>query len=141
MLLTTGSKDLDEFTKYEALKDRLRVRVMPGTESTNHCLSNGICSKKIIAMQGPFSLEMNLAQISMYKIDHMVTKISGKEGGEDTKIAAAKEAGIKCHIINRPDYDEEDDAVSVQSVIESIERLTKVSIDKGMIEVTLIAVG
>ena len=63
ILLTTGSKDLATYSRKETLKDRLFVRVLPGLESLSLCEKNGICGKQIIAMQGPFSLEMNLSLI------------------------------------------------------------------------------
>ena len=45
ILLTTGSKDLATYSRKEALKDRLFVRVLPGLESLSLCEKNGICGK------------------------------------------------------------------------------------------------
>lgn len=81
ILLTTGSKDLATYSRKEALKDRLFVRVLPGLESISLCEQNGICGKQIIAMQGPFSLEMNRALIRQFDIKYLVTKESGRTGG------------------------------------------------------------
>ena len=61
ILLTTGSKELHCYCENEALRERLFVRVLPGTESIEICHKNGILGRQIIAMQGPFSEEMNLA--------------------------------------------------------------------------------
>ena len=88
ILLTTGSKELAAFCCSETLRKRLIVRVLPGAESLALCYENGLEGNQIIAMQGPFSEEMNTAIYHQYEICHMVTKESGsiggcKEGGGD----------------------------------------------------------
>lgn len=103
ILLTTGSKELPKYAEEKGLKDRLIVRVLPGIESIEICEKCGIQGKNIIAMQGPFSKEMNLALIRSYDIKVMVTKDSGKAGGFDEKKEAAEEAGIPLYVIGRPD--------------------------------------
>ena len=50
--------------------------------------------RQIIAMQGPFSAQMNECILREYSIDWMVTKISGHAGGFEEKIEAAKKAGV-----------------------------------------------
>ena len=62
-------------------------------------------SKHILAIQGPFSYEMNLAMIRDYKADVMVTKNSGLVGGSDTTLRAAMDAGISVIIIDKPAAD------------------------------------
>ena len=94
ILLTTGSKDLGSYAKNEAIKNRLFVRVLPGEESIRLCTANGITGRQIIAMQGPFSAQMNECILREYSIDWMVTKISGHAGGFEEKIEAAKKAGV-----------------------------------------------
>ena len=59
ILLTTGSKDLGSYAKNETIKNHLFVRVLPGEESIRLCTANGITGRQIIAMQGPFSAQMN----------------------------------------------------------------------------------
>ena len=94
ILLTTGSKDLGSYAKNETIKNRLFVRVLPGEESIRLCTENGITGRQIIAMQGPFSAQMNECILREYSIDWMVTKISGHAGGFEEKIEAAKKAGV-----------------------------------------------
>ena len=102
ILLTTGSKNLEDFTKDENLRKRIIVRILPSQESLKICCENKIEGKQIIAMQGPFSKEMNEVQIEDYKIEILVAKESGKNGGLDSKILAAKNKNIKCFIIKSP---------------------------------------
>ena len=66
ILLTTGSKELVKYCVSENIKSRLFVRVLPGLESLSLCIEQGIKGKQIIAMQGPFSTEMNEAMIRQY---------------------------------------------------------------------------
>ena len=103
ILLTTGSKELAAYSQKEALKDRLFVRVLPGLESLSLCEKNGICGKQIIAMQGPFSLEMNRALIRQFDIKYLVTKESGRTGGFLEKIKAAGAEGITACVIGNPE--------------------------------------
>lgn len=94
ILLTTGSKDLGSYAKNETIKNHLFARVLPGEESIRLCTANGITGRQIIAMQGPFSAQMNECILREYSIDWMVTKISGHAGGFEEKVEAAKKAGV-----------------------------------------------
>jgi len=102
VLLTTGSKELCVFCRSDTLRKRLVARVLPGLESVRLCYDAGLEGKQIIAMQGPFSEKMNRAVIDEYGISVLVMKESGKTGGADEKISAAKAAGIPCYVIRRP---------------------------------------
>lgn len=90
ILLTTGSKELAVFCREEEVKERLFVRVLPGMESIRLCEEQGIAGKHILAMQGPFSEELNLALIRQFDIKCLVTKESGSAGGYTEKLEAAK---------------------------------------------------
>ena len=102
ILLTTGSKELGDFCRSGSLRERLVARVLPGMESVRLCYEAGLTGKQIIAMQGPFSEQMNRAVIEEYGISALVMKESGKTGGADEKVRAAKAAGIPCYVIRRP---------------------------------------
>lgn len=103
IFLTTGAKELPMYCKCADIKERLVVRVLPGMESIKACIDNGLKGNQIIAMQGPFSREMNEAVINQYNIAVMVTKESGTTGGLNTKITAASECGIPLFMIRKPD--------------------------------------
>ena len=125
IFLTTGSKELSAFCREETIRKRLVVRVLPGMESLRECVRNGLEGRQIIAMQGPFSKEMNLAMIRQYQASVLVTKESGKTGGEDTKLAAAGEAQIPSYIILRPD--EKTPVMDMDEVLEQLRRLESVT--------------
>lgn len=104
VMLTTGSKTLAIFTeKLIGLPDTTLVaRVLPRQDNMQKCEELGIEQKNIVAMQGPFSKELNKALYEHYKVDLMITKESGKVGAVDEKLEAALEMGIEVVMIGRP---------------------------------------
>lgn len=102
ILLTTGSKELHCYTASETLRSRLYVRVLPGMESIALCMEQGISGKQILALQGPFTTELNEAMLHQYKISCLVTKESGISGGYAEKIQAAGRANIPVFVIAKP---------------------------------------
>ncbi len=99
ILLTTGSKELAVYCASGRLNDRLYVRILPGRESLELCMEQGIKGRQILALQGPFSTEMNVAILKQYDIRHMVTKNSGRTGGYQEKLEAAEILGIPVYVI------------------------------------------
>lgn len=106
VLLTTGSKTLDIFAG-EISPKRLYARLLPTSEVLKKCEALGFKPSNIIAMQGPFTKEMNIEIIKKYSIGVLVTKDSGKVGGTIQKLEAAKQAGIRVIIISRPEEKQE----------------------------------
>lgn len=106
ILLTVGSKELPAYCASEKIRDRLYARVLPSVESISLCTAQGICGKRILAMQGPFSVEMNEAVIRQYEISCLVTKESGILGGYPEKLEAAGRAGIPAFVIGCPKEEE-----------------------------------
>lgn len=105
IMLTTGVKELKHFCTRE-LKDRLIVRVLPFKDSIDEVLRCDIPSKAVIAMEGPFSEEMNVALINQYEAEVLVTKNSGSRGGFLEKINACRRCNIKAIVIdNESDSD------------------------------------
>lgn len=112
IFLTTGSRNLGVFAKAEALAGkRVICRILPEPGVVEQAISLGFTPASIVAMQGPFSLEMNKAFFQQCNTQVVVTKNSGHTGGADTKFAAAMELGLELVIIDRPkiEYDAEAD--------------------------------
>ena len=101
ILLTTGVKELRSFAALPP--ERLFPRVLPSRESIAACEKIGIPHRNIIAMQGPFSKEMNTATIRQYKIRFLVSKDGGEAGGYAEKAAAAEETGAELIVLRRPE--------------------------------------
>lgn len=138
ILLTTGSKELAKYCMPEGLKDRLYVRVLPAAESLRLCEEQGICGKQVIAMQGPFSVEMNMACIHQFGISCLVTKESGVSGGYYEKLEAASRMGTDVFVIGRP----EEEGYSFSELCAELERICgkRLSVPTRM-EIVLAGVG
>lgn len=142
ILLTTGSKDLEIFTAKEEVTKRIYARVLPGRESLALCERAGLMGKQIIAMQGPFSREMNLALLHQFGIRFLVTKESGRTGGLEEKLEAAKEAGAGVFLIGNPELrDGHVQGYTLPKVLEQLERLLDTKITPPMRRITLVGIG
>lgn len=102
ILLTTGSKELAKYTALTNFADRVYARVLPMEDSLRLCQGVGLKPAHILAMQGPFSVDMNIAMLKSVGAKYLVTKDSGAAGGFDEKITAAREAGVALVVIGRP---------------------------------------
>ena len=105
ILLTTGSKDLKMYSKVKDFTDRAYARVLPLDASLALCREAGVQPSHILAMQGPFSEEMNVALIHASDAKWLVTKDTGEAGGLPAKLAAAKRCGCRVLLIDRPQED------------------------------------
>ena len=101
-LLATGSKELAPYTRVEGYQERFYPRVLPMQSSLEACAAAGFAPTHIIAMQGPFSIEMNVATLKAVGANYLVTKESGKSGGLPEKLEAARLAGSRCVVIGKP---------------------------------------
>ena len=123
ILLTTGSNTLGTYCKNVSPETLARtyVRILPATESIEICRGLGIEPSHVIAMQGPFSYELNRAILDQYEIKHMLTKDSGAAGGYPEKIKAAIDSGVLCHVLSRPgNTSAEDEGYDISYVYEMI---------------------
>ena len=102
VLLTTGSKELAVFTSVTDYNKRLFARVLSLPSVIESCQALGFEGRNLIAMQGPFSKELNQAMLEQYQGKYLVTKDSGKAGGFLEKIQAAEALGVTAVIIGRP---------------------------------------
>ena len=81
---------------------RVYARVLPMDASLEACRTAGLKASHIIAMQGPFSEEMDLATLRFANAAWMVTKDGGEAGGFPAKVSAARKAGAGLVVIGRP---------------------------------------
>ncbi len=103
ILLTTGSKELKSLMSIRDFAGRAYARVLPMRDSIRLCEEAGLKTSHIIAMQGPFSEEMNIALIRSVRAKYLLTKESGTAGGFAEKISAAEKTGISAVVIGRPE--------------------------------------
>ncbi|HMM20308.1 MAG TPA: precorrin-6A reductase [Selenomonadales bacterium] len=106
VFLTTGSRNLRNFKAEPALAGaRLIVRVLPDPEVIAQCLGLGFSPRDIVALQGPFSHDLNVALFKEYGSEVVITKNSGLVGGSDSKFSAAAALGLHLVVIDRPAMD------------------------------------
>ncbi|AKL93583.1 cobalt-precorrin-6A reductase CbiJ [Clostridium aceticum] len=101
IFLTIGSNQLPIFTK-EIEVNKLVARVLPLSSVIKGCEDQGFTPDNLIAMKGPFNKELNKQMFKAYEAAVVVTKDSGKAGGTEEKIAAAKELNIPVILVKKP---------------------------------------
>lgn len=101
--LTTGSKTMYIFARAKALQDcEVWTRILPTAEVLTMMEDLAISPKRIVAVQGPFSYDMNRIMFKDTDASVVVMKNSGLVGGADTKLQAAMDLGIHVVVIDRP---------------------------------------
>ena len=122
IFVSTGSKEIQSFSIIPNYKERLFVRVLPSVESIEKCKEAGILPNHIIAMQGPFSAQLNAAMFREYDIKLLVTKESGSAGGFIEKLEAARDCGVISLLVKKP-VEQNAEVYSIDEVVKRIENL------------------
>jgi precorrin-6A/cobalt-precorrin-6A reductase len=124
VLLTTGSRNLAAYVQ-EATRRQVELvaRVLDDPQSLQACLNAGIAENRILRGRGPFSVEDNLAAIQRFSIGVLVTKDSGIAGGVREKMEAARVAGCRVVVVERPPASTSSTLGSMEEVIQAVSRL------------------
>ncbi|MEG0857843.1 MAG: precorrin-6A reductase [Terrisporobacter sp.] len=118
IFIGTGSKNLGLYV--DKIKNKnLIPRVLPTSEVLISCEKLGFNADNIIAMKGPFSIEINEATYKQYNIDLVITKESGTAGGFLEKVNACKNLNIPVIIIKRQ-------SMNYPNVVEHMDKLIHV---------------
>lgn len=102
ILVATGIKGLSALADFLEL-EKVYVRLLPAEESISTALRLGIRPSHIIAMEGPFSRQLNEAIFRHLGIDLLITKESGQAGGFTAKLEAALACGCRVAVLRRPE--------------------------------------
>lgn len=113
ILLATGTKELSSFAGLSP--ERLIPRVLPSAENLAACEALGIPRRNIVAMQGPFSKDLNVALLRQKDIRYFVTKDGGPTGGFPEKAEASAQTGIPLLVIAPPD----EEGLTVEEFLEA----------------------
>ncbi len=107
VILVTGSKHVALFEEQLTRRAGKRViyRVIPRQEVIAEVSALGVGMDRMIAMQGPFTQEMNTAIFRAFKVDVVIGKEGGQASGTAERHLAAKELGVKNIVVNRPSFD------------------------------------
>ena len=119
IFIGTGSKNL--YLYKEKIKHKnLIPRVLPTSQVLISCEELGFNADNIIAMKGPFSVEMNEATYRQYSIDLVITKESGEAGGFLEKVQACENLNIPVIIIKRKEMNYPNTIDKIKDLIELI---------------------
>ncbi len=103
IFLTTGSRTLAVFLEAaRAGGRRVVVRVLPDAAVLSQCVSLGLSPRDIVAMEGPFGHDLNVALFRHCRAGVVVSKDSGETGGLPAKLSAARELGLPVVLVSRP---------------------------------------
>ena len=119
ILIATGSKELHLYTEIENYRQRCFARVLSTREAVEKSVDLGFEGRHLIAMQGPFSVEMNLSLLKQTEAAWFVTKESGATGGFEEKLKAARLAQAVPVIVGRP-YETGESLETVKEMIKQI---------------------
>lgn len=101
VLLTVGYKPLLLFAPWQN-QTTLFARILPSTIALEAAIAAGFQPERLLAMRPPVPAEVERALWQHWQISLVVTKASGKPGGEDVKRAVATELGVKLVVLTRP---------------------------------------
>lgn len=98
-----GSKTLDKLVSISREKKcRLVVRIPPFISALEKCSELGIAAENLVIIQGPCSRELNRELYKHFGADLVLTKESGKIGGQEAKVLAAIDLGVEIVLWRRP---------------------------------------
>lgn len=119
VFLTIGSRRQDIFVKRLGL-ERLVTRVLPTVDVMALCKDLGLKPNQIIAMQGPFKEDINMAMFKMYRAKYLVTKASSNIGGFEEKLIAASKSGMTTLVVERPQIEYPTVFYDIQEIVDEI---------------------
>ncbi len=119
VLLTTGAREASCFIPLMGDETiSLFIRVLPVKKSMEQCLEAGFTQDRILSGWGPYTTEENIETLTQHRIDVLVTKDGGIEGGYPEKLAAAALCGVTVVAIQRP----QESGSSEEDILRIIER-------------------
>ena len=101
------------------LLKRIFPRVLPTLDGIRACEALDIPHRNIIAMQGPFSLDLNRVILEQFNIQWLVTKDGGAVGGFMEKAKACEYCGAHLLVLRRP----RENGETVESILERCREL------------------
>ena len=94
ILVTLGSNNVPLFRGLKNLSN-IYFRILSRWDMVKKCEDNNILPKNIIAMQGPFTENMNIAMMEQFNIKYLITKKTGDTGGEREKVSACDKLDVE----------------------------------------------
>lgn len=134
---TTGSKELEALCQIPDYQKRVYARVLPTSNVLKKCEKLGITGSHLIAMQGPFFTEMNTLFLRQTKAEWLLTKDSGRAGGFQEKVEAARENGTRVVVIRRP----KENGISLEEAMEVLKKADEGKVGELKTHLILAGIG
>lgn len=119
VLNTTGSNNALKIDSLN-IENRVIHRILPSPNVISKLLDNGISIDNIIAVKGPFGIDINNGIIKEYKIKALLTKDSGEEGGIKEKVDSALLNNVKVIVVKRPNLNYGKEFNDIKAMLEFI---------------------
>ena len=113
VLNTTGSNNALKIDSLN-IENRVIHRILPSPNVISKLLDN------IIAVKGPFGIDINNGIIKEYKIKALLTKDSGEEGGIKEKVDSALLNNVKVIVVKRPNLNYGKEFNDIKAMLEFI---------------------
>ncbi len=121
IFLAIGSNNMGVFAdRVPGFTKRVFARILPDSKMIEKCQALGLSPGNIIAIKGPFSVELNMEMFKHCKASLIISKESGNTGGTDKKLEAGKRLGIPVIMVVRPQIDYGIKVSSADAVLELI---------------------
>ena len=117
ILASTGTNELGLYAGIPDYTKRVVARILSTRESAEKAFALGFEGRNLIAAQGPFTEEENVAAIRRAGASWLVTKDSGTVGGFEEKIRAARRTGAKVVLVSKP----EESGFTFKEVVKMVE--------------------
>lgn len=117
VLASTGTNELALYAGIPGYRNRVVARILSTRESAEKAFALGFEGRSLIAAQGPFTEEENVAALRRAGASWLVTKDSGTVGGFEEKIHAARRTGAKVVLVAKP----EESGFTFKEVVEMVE--------------------
>ncbi|MDO4619010.1 MAG: precorrin-6A reductase [Lachnospiraceae bacterium] len=117
---STGAKEGAALTEVRDFEKRVWLRILPSPEPLRAMLDLGYPAAHLICMQGPFSESLNREMFRAAGAEVLVTKESGRAGGFQEKVAAAKALQMEVCVLRRPVTEEQ--GVPLAAALERIRK-------------------
>lgn len=125
IMLTIGSRQLKHFAHLHRRLE-LFARILPHPRSLEQARKSGFRADRLLCLRPPFSREVNKNIFQQYKVDVLVTKASGPQGGVIEKVLTARDLGMRVLMIRRPPQSDIPSVSTVEAALEACREQTKV---------------
>ena len=119
ILVTLGSNNVPYFKDLSNLEN-IYFRILPKWDMVKRCEDNNILPKNIVAMQGPFSENMNVAMMEQLNVKYLITKKAGDTGGEREKVSACDKLDVEIIYLDKKEMSYKNCYTNIDRLIEKL---------------------